>query len=193
VGSARRQEILDAALAIVDDGDLSSLTISRLAAVSGAANGSIYHHFGSRGGVLAALYRESFRRCTAALLPALDDRPAAAVVPDLARRFLDWVVAEPTSARFLYAASTGADLAGEVEEIQRFKAEVFAPVAEWMSGRMAAGELRPLPGWALDPVVMGSAHESARRFLAAPLGFDMPAARELVADATWAIVDPTQR
>lgn len=188
--AGRRQEILDAALALVDGGGLTALTMGRLAAASGASNGSIYHHFGSRAGVLTALYRDSFSRCVAALAVALDDRPAARVVPELAERFLDWVAEHPTRARFLYTASAAPDLSAAADEVQRHKSDVFAPVAAWMTQRAEAGELRRLPVWALDPVVMGPAHECARRFLAAPDAFDLAAARGVVAEATWAMVRP---
>nr|BFE77710.1 hypothetical protein GCM10020093_003110 [Planobispora longispora] len=123
---ATREAVMSAALRIVSEGGLEAMTISRLAEVSGASNGSIYHHFGSRGGVVGALYRESFAELVGAMLPALDDRPAWTVVPDLAGRFLDWVVAEPTRAEFVYRAS----VAGLIEENGKaeFKARVMAPL-----------------------------------------------------------------
>ena len=79
----------------MEDGGLDGLTISNLAQRSGASNGSIYHHFASRAGVVAALYRESFSSCIAELATVLDDRPAAQVVPDLASRYLQWVLPTP--------------------------------------------------------------------------------------------------
>ncbi|MFB9719091.1 TetR/AcrR family transcriptional regulator [Planobispora longispora] len=179
---------MSAALRIVSEGGLEAMTISRLAEVSGASNGSIYHHFGSRGGVVGALYRESFAELVGAMLPALDDRPAWTVVPDLAGRFLDWVVAEPTRAEFVYRAS----VAGLIEENGKaeFKARVMAPLGEWFAARTARGELRPVPLWALDAVVMAPVHECARRYLADPEGFDLKAIRPEVEYAVWAIVRP---
>jgi AcrR family transcriptional regulator len=176
----RRQSLLDAALSLVSEGGLDAVTIAALTERSGMSNGSIYHHFGSRAGVFAQLYADSYARCVTAMLPALDARPASVAVRDLTLRYLDWVTANPSRARFLYAAPDHADPVAKQAE--------FAPVLTWFSDRMAAGELRPIPPWALEPVAMGPAHESVRRFL---LGvFDLKSARELIADAVWSVLSP---
>lgn len=180
MGSTGRRAVLDAALALVDEGGLDAVTISALTARSGVSNGSVYHHFGSRAGVFAVLYGESFAHCVAAMTPALDVGDAERAVRAMVVRYLDWVVGNPGRARFLYAAPLTADPA--------VKAEVFAPVARWFGARMAAGEVRQIPLWALDPVVMGPAHECARRFLAG--GLDLGVAGEFVGDAVWAAVAP---
>lgn len=176
----RRQSLLDAALKLVEEGGLDAVTIAALTERSGMSNGSIYHHFGSRAGVFAQLYADSYGRCVAAMLPALTDGPAGTAVRDLTLRYLDWVAANPSRARFLYAAPGHADPSVKQAE--------FAPVLTWFQKRMAAGELRPVPPWALEPVAMGPAHESVRRFL---LGvFDLHEARDLIADAVWAVLKP---
>lgn len=175
---------------IVASGGLEALTIARLAAESGVSNGSIYHHFGSRGGVLAALYRDSFQRCMSELEEELDDRPARDVVMALACRYLRWVEANQARAQFVYAASIGPDPAGILDDLSAFKAEVFGPIVTWMVERGAKGDLREVPMWALDPIVMGPAHECARRFLAAPDTVDLGVLGEEAATATWAILRP---
>jgi len=175
-----RRAVLDAAFALVDEAGLDAITISALTARSGVSNGSVYHHFGSRAGLFAVLYGESYAQCVGAMVPALAVGGAEPAVRDLVGRYLRWVAANPGRARFLYAAPSTADPA--------VKAAVFEPVARWFATRMAAGELREVPLWALDPVVMGPAHECARRFLAG--GFDLAAATGPVGDAVWAAVAP---
>jgi AcrR family transcriptional regulator len=172
--------VLDAALALVEEGGLDAVTISALTARSGVSNGSVYHHFGSRAGLFAVLYGESFAHCVAAMVPALDVGDAEKAVRAMVARYLDWVVGNPGRARFLYAAPSTADPA--------VKAEVFAPVAHWFAARMAAGEVREVPLWALDPVVMGPAHECARRYLMG--GLDLGVVAELVGASVWAAVSP---
>ncbi|MFS8099553.1 TetR/AcrR family transcriptional regulator [Lentzea alba] len=176
----RRQPLLDAALKLVEEGGLDAVTIAALTERSGMSNGSIYHHFGSRAGVFAQLYADSYARCVAAMLPALDSGSACSCVRALTLNYLDWVASNPSRARFLYAAPDHADPSVKQAE--------FAPVLTWFLARMDAGELRSVPPWALEPVVMGPAHESVRRFL---LGvFDLGEARELIADAVWAVLKP---
>ncbi|MFI9817848.1 TetR/AcrR family transcriptional regulator [Saccharothrix variisporea] len=176
--SRRQQAVVDAALALVDEG--LPVTISALTARSGVSNGSIYHHFGSRDGLFAVLYEESFARCIAAMTPAIELGDTEKVVRGMALRYLDWVAAHPGRAKFLYTEPLSADPAA--------KLATFAPVAEWFAERMAEGSVRAFPLWALDPVVMGPAHECARRFLMGT--FDLAEAREVVADAVWGAVAP---
>ncbi|WP_367137593.1 TetR/AcrR family transcriptional regulator [Saccharothrix sp. HUAS TT1] len=180
MGTTSQRAVLDAALALVEEAGLDGVTISALIARSGVSNGSVYHHFGSRAGLFAVLYGESYAHCVGAVVPALDLDDVEGVVRGVVSRYLEWVAANPGRARFLYAAPSTADPA--------VKAAVFEPVARWFAARMAAGELRRVPLWALDPVVMGPAHECARRFLAG--GFDLAAAAEPVGDAVWAAVAP---
>ncbi|GLY46557.1 TetR/AcrR family transcriptional regulator [Lentzea sp. NBRC 102530] len=178
--SDRRQSLLHAALRLVEEGGLDAVTIAALTERSGMSNGSIYHHFGSRAGVFAQLYADSYSRCVAAMLPALQAPTAAEGVRGLTLSYLDWVMANPSRARFLYAAPDHADPAVKTSE--------FAPVLAWFLDRMASGELRSVPPWTLEPVAMGPAHEAVRRFL---LGvFDLAQAREVVADAVWAVLKP---
>ncbi|MGM1060576.1 TetR/AcrR family transcriptional regulator [Saccharothrix sp. Mg75] len=178
--STSQRAVLDAALDLVAEGGLDAVTISALTARSGVSNGSVYHHFGSRSGLFAVLYRESFEHCVTALLPALEVDDPERAVRALVARYLDWVGANTGRARFLYAAPQTADPV--------VKASVFQPVAAWFAARAGAGEVRAYPSWALDPVVMGPAHECARRHLA--YGFDLGACAELVADAVWGAVAP---
>ncbi|MFT7838923.1 TetR/AcrR family transcriptional regulator [Saccharothrix sp. BKS2] len=180
MGPTSRQAVLDAALELVAEGGLGAVTISALTARSGVSNGSVYHHFGSRAGLFAVLYGESFAHCVDALTPALGAGDAEQAVRAVVARYLGWVVGNPGRARFLYAAPRSADPA--------VKLAAFEPVARWFADRMAAGELRAVPLWALDPVVMGPAHECARRYLLH--GFDLGAAVRLVADAVWGAVAP---
>ncbi|MCC8247362.1 TetR/AcrR family transcriptional regulator [Saccharothrix luteola] len=178
--STGQRAVLDAALALVDEGGLDAVTISALTARSGVSNGSVYHHFGSRAGLFTVLYGESFAHCVAAVAPALDGGDAEKAVRAVVARYLAWVTEHPGRARFLYAAPSTADPA--------VKADVFEPVARWFAARMAAGELREIPLWALDAVVMGPAHECARRHLMGVL--DLAQASDLVGDAVWAAVAP---
>ncbi|WP_433262749.1 TetR/AcrR family transcriptional regulator [Actinosynnema sp. CS-041913] len=174
----RQQAVLNAALALVDAG--LPVTISALTARSGVSNGSIYHHFGSRAGVFEALYGDSFAHCVAAMTPALALGDTEKVVRGVVVRYLDWVAENPGRARFLYAAPLTADPVA--------KAAAFAPIAQWFAARAAEGSVRPFPLWALDPVVMGPAHECARRYLLGVL--DLAEARDPVADAVWGVVAP---
>ena len=56
----RRQDILNAALACAAEGGVDAVTIDGVRARCGASVGSIYHHFGNRDGIVAALFFEIY-------------------------------------------------------------------------------------------------------------------------------------
>ena len=186
----RRQAILDAALQAFASGGLGSVTIGAVSSSAGASVGSIYHHFGDRTGLLAALYTRCFEGCFDPLRAVLRDDPTAEEgIRRLVAAYLQWVAANRLEASFIYAASDPAVLTHQVETVQAYKAVFFAEVATWMMPRVMAGQLRMLPPWAIDPVLMGPAHEWSRRWLH---GLDVPMddAIPVVAESVWRSIAP---
>lgn len=51
-----------------------------------------------------------------------------------------------------------------------FKGEFYGAIMQWMQPHIASGEIIALPPWAYDVIMMGPAHEFARRWLAAGSG-----------------------
>jgi AcrR family transcriptional regulator len=64
---AVRGAVLDAAAALVSEGELSAFSIRNLAQRAGVAPMSIYNHFDGIGGVLEALWIDGFEKLAAAL------------------------------------------------------------------------------------------------------------------------------
>lgn len=183
----RREEILAAALGIVSEGGVPALTVGALKERSGASVGSIYHHFGDRSGVVLALYRRCFDGCFAALRASMEAHrggDAEAALRDLVSTYLGWVARHRVEARFIYETSGGDTLAGHTAEVFAFKGAFYAEVDAWLAPFVASGAIRALPRWAYDPVLMGAAHEFARRWLTG-LPVPMDEAAPIIAEAVW--------
>lgn len=76
---ARHREYLQTALQVATAEGLGAVTMQRLAAEVGAAVGTIYTYFPSKGALVAEVQREAIDRITASYLqlrPAIDDRVA---------------------------------------------------------------------------------------------------------------------
>jgi AcrR family transcriptional regulator len=89
----RKQEILDAALRGFADKGLAGTTVEEVRRRSGASVGSIYHHFGDKEGIAAALYVAAlgdYQEGLLAVLAAADDDPQR-TVEALVRHHLRWV------------------------------------------------------------------------------------------------------
>ena len=67
--------VLDAARAVVLGHGVRATTIAAISAASGAPSGSLYHAFGSRHGVLAAVWRRATRRGQQRWLAAGEEHP----------------------------------------------------------------------------------------------------------------------
>jgi hypothetical protein len=79
---------------------------------------------------------------------------------------LEWVLAHPREARFMYQAMA-LELGGDADgPLARAKAELLAPVVTHLARYIDAGTL---PRWSplvFDLVLLGPSHEACRRYLA---------------------------
>jgi TetR/AcrR family transcriptional regulator, transcriptional repressor of bet genes len=65
----RRAQLMDVALAGLAKGGIQEFTVDRICAAAGVSRGLILHHFGSMGGLLAAVYARLYRETTPDLSP----------------------------------------------------------------------------------------------------------------------------
>ncbi len=68
----RRAQLMDVALAGLAKGGIQEFTVDRICQAAGVSRGLILHHFGSMGGLLAAVYARLYRETT----PNLASLPA---------------------------------------------------------------------------------------------------------------------
>jgi len=187
----RRQQILMATLAQFGDQGLNHTTIAAISQRSGASVGSIYHHFGDREGVLFALYHQCFAACFDELKKAVHAETAAqAGIEALVSTYLGWIGAHPQRGRFMYEASGGDLLGNHHDQIIAFKGDFYSAIMQWMAPFIASGEIIELPSWAYDVIMMGPAHEFARRWLAGMRMMPLSEAQTIIGSAIWRAVQP---
>ncbi len=186
-GSDRRQDILQAALACFGEAGLESLSIDDVRQRCGASVGSIYHHFGSKEGVIAALFFDILHaqsRSLQARLDASDDVRSG--IQALVLGYLDWVVANPLRARFLFQARTvvaGGPRAAELAEHARHRNQALLA---WFAPRQQAGVLADLPCELMPSLVLGPVQSYCRAWLSGSTGLPSPEQyREALATAAW--------
>jgi AcrR family transcriptional regulator len=114
----RRDQLIDATLALAADGDIALVSVQDIAARAGVSEGLLYHYFPTRQAIVAA----AVARAAEALLADLQSAAASGTPRQRLQAaldaYLDHVQAQPTSWRALLAARTGelADLATGVEQ-----------------------------------------------------------------------------
>ena len=186
----RRQDILNAALACAAEGGVDAVTIDGVRARCGASVGSIYHHFGNRDGIVAALFFDIFHDQSRSVQAQLDGADGAeGGVRALVTGYLDWVVAQPERARFLFQARSpvagGPRANGLAQAAQRRNQALLA----WFGPHCASGAVRALPCELLPSLVMGPVQSYCRAWLSGQSGLPSPVTyRDALADAAWRAV-----
>jgi AcrR family transcriptional regulator len=178
----RKQEILDAALRGFAEKGLAGTTVEEVRERSGASIGSIYHHFGDKEGIAAALYAAALRDYQGGLLAALaagDD--AEQTVKALVRHHLRWVAADRDRARFLLSGRPPR-AADEIAELNR---RALRATSTWLDEQVAAGRIRAIPFALFYSVLIGPAQEFCRHWLEGRVHTSMRRAERELAAAAW--------
>lgn len=188
--SDRRSDILQAALACFQDVGIEATSIDMVRQRSQASVGSIYHHFGSKEGIVAALYFDALDAQSRSMARALARaRDARGGVRALVLGYVDWVVHEPDRARYLFRARPLVAQGPEADVLQQRAQERNAALLAWFEPHRAAGALVNLPCTLMPALVLGPAQSYCRAWLNSPE--DMPTPRryrEALADAAWRAV-----
>jgi AcrR family transcriptional regulator len=184
-----RREIFDAALACFNEKGFTATTVEDVRSRSGASVGSIYHHFGGKEQIAAAIYVEALSAYQSGLLALLRrETDAEAGIRGMVRHHLRWVAANRELAAFLVnRRETEIRVAAE-EPLRAANREVFGATGAWYGQHAAAGVVRELPFDLLYSVVIGPAQEYSRHWLAGRSKTSMKQAERLLADTAWSAV-----
>ena len=186
--SATRQRVLDAAAAICAASGANSLSIAGLTDESGVSNGSIYHHFGSRDGVIASLVLDAFSSYQEGLLSLLDEHQedAQGGVESMVRYHLGWMEANPDLAKLLVDQRDHVAEGPEGGRLRDQNRQFFREVKAWLDGRAAAGQIEEVSIDLAHALVFAPAQELSRHWLSGRLKEKPGSHADRLASAAWA-------
>src|SRR4051812_42511020 len=102
---AHKRLVMACALDCFERDGLDAATIEQIRARADSSVGSIYHHFGNKDGLVAALFFAALDDQAALVAPRIAAaRSAREAVEASVRAYLEWVSAQPRFARFVYRA-----------------------------------------------------------------------------------------
>jgi AcrR family transcriptional regulator len=185
--AARKETILEAALACFEELGYDATSIEDIRARSGASIGSIYHHFGRKEVLAAALYVDTLEHYRRGLrLRVNEARSARSLVRGIVQHHLDWAADHPGRARYLVQMRRS-------ESVKEIEPELRASTTSFLREMKAQvekfrDELLKLPMEVLTAVIMGPAQELLRRWVHRPNEIDLRGVRDLIADAAWRAV-----
>jgi AcrR family transcriptional regulator len=188
----RKSSILLAALAVFSEKGIEATTIEDIRQRSQASVGSIYHHFGTKEGIAAALFAHGIDDYWARLIASAEGKPSAErLIHGLIAAHIGWIAEKPELARFLFARRQAVGQAYD-ESIRQRTAEHFKILFEQLKPWFRQGVLRRLPAGLYAPLLMGPAQEYSRQWLGGRIDIEPRAAIRELSQAAWRslAVDP---
>lgn len=187
--SSRREEILRAALECFAQHGVEATTIEMIREASGASVGSLYHHFGSKERIAAGVYLEGLRNFRVIQQDYLDRAEGLeAGIKALVYANVDWIVANPEWARFVFNyRAVLAEAGGEAQYQEELKAGQMQVLA-WFKKMVGPDARLPWPPEVAASLIVGPVHDYARHWLAGRCKVALAELREVFAEAAWRAV-----
>lgn len=164
--SDRHRAIIEAALACFSQHGVEATTIDMIREASGASVGSLYHRFGNKEGIAAEVYMQGLRDFRASLEVRLASvRNLEEAVRAVVDANIDWIVANPEWARFVFNHRM---VLAQADREKAFLEETTASTQKWWSdmlGLPGAEVLATRKNPVYASVLTGVVHDYARHWL----------------------------
>lgn len=166
-GEITRGRILAAALGCFSRHGLQGTTIEMIRDAAGASTGSIYHFFGDREGIAAALYADCLAGSREALLAALAKArgDAAGLIRACVAGHIGWATQHRAEAAFLATARRAGALAKADADIRAGTRAFHGQVGTLFRQAQGAGGLAQMPAEILLAQLIGPAQLWLRLWL----------------------------
>ena len=188
--SESKRQILKCALALFNEHGMESTTIDLIRIHSQSSVGSIYHHFGNKEGVIAALYRSALDDQSKLRTDYLQDaKNLREGIFALVFSYVDWVVANPDWARFIFKARFYLVSSSHGEELTKANASRNAKLKEWLEKHAGSEGLRAYPFELIPSLLIGASENYCRAWLSGRVKQSPEVYRQQLAQAAWLSVE----
>ena len=184
-GAARREALLDAALACFEERGLVRTGIEDIRKAAGASPSSVYHLFQGLPELIAALLERTFvRRYAEVSEKVLKARTARAAVFALVESHLAWVFGNRAEARFMYQA-LALDLDGDHRAELRLTKERLKMQINAHLGKLGIVSDSAAADGMIDVVLLGTTHQACRSWLSSPHAVDENWMKRVLPKLAW--------
>lgn len=184
-----KRHILRSALACFVEEGIDATTIDMIRSRAESSVGSMYHHFGSKEGLLAALYLAALDDQMSLIAPrveASDD--ARSAVGAMIETYLEWVEKESQMARFMFQARHYVAGGPHQEALaERNRVRYKALLTRLVEG-VAAGTVRLLPKEVYASLLVGQSENYCRSWLSGRVKEAPTKYRTIFVEAAWRAV-----
>lgn len=181
-----KRDIFRKALTLFNEQGIEATTIEMIRAECDTSVGAIYHHFGNKEGLVAALF-----------FTALDDqarlrdsylseaKTTQEGVYALVHSYVDWVDSQPEWARFQYHARFSVTKGPFKDELATRNKARNKQLLEWLSASARGDELNGSPAELLLSLIIGQADNYCRAWLSGRVKGGPKVYRDKLAHAAW--------
>lgn len=164
--AALRAHVVETALSSFSERGYGAVSVEMICSAAQVSVGSLYHHFGNKAGVAAAVYAEALRRYHDTLLAVVSRNPnAGAGIRALAQAHHEWVAAESDWACFMVSAGDLAEIQAEAAAHDAANARLAAALTAWARPLMDQGHLVTLDPLVFMAVMFGPSYFHTRASL----------------------------
>lgn len=178
--------ILEKALACFNEQGIEATTIEMIRAACDTSIGAMYHHFGNKEGLVAALFFVALDDQARLRAQYLDDvQTMQQAVHALVYSYVDWVDQYPEWARFLFAArftvARGPHQQALADRNKTGNKQLFLQFAQFSQSQ----ERHDLPAELLPSLIIGAAENYSRAWLSERVVKSPKAYRQQLAETAW--------
>ncbi len=183
---ANKRHILNCALACFDELGLEATTVDTIRQRSNSSIGTIYHHFGNKEGLVAAIYLAALDDQQALITPAMElaDDPKGAIAA-LIKTYMDWVSQQPRLARFMFQARSLVASSHFKGELDARNKQRYGSLLNYLAEGVKKGEIRSLPRETYASLLIGQSENYCRAWLGGRVKGTPAEHAEIFAEAAW--------
>jgi AcrR family transcriptional regulator len=181
-----RQRIIKASLKCFVESGFSEASMHDICRRSGTSCGSIYHHYGSKEQLAAAVLCEGLKDHQSGLLAELNRHTdARAGVFAAVGYYLKWVRDNPEWARFIFQMRQAEFISSAEEEIKERNRATFEQFHRWLKPHVESGVIKKMPKELYLALVMGPCHLFAQTWLSGGGRRHLPRIKKALSESIW--------
>lgn len=191
----KKRQILLAALQCFTEHGIAGATIDMIREASDMSVGSLYHHFGNKDKIAAAVFIQGMREFGDLLrgyLAAVETSdvidPKSKVeqgIKSIVYANVDWIADNPDWARFVFHHRSIVSKADDSNKLAGDMQLFFQQLLTWFKPFVRQGVLRSTSIELLSSLISGPCHDYARHWLAGRYKTPLAEHREEFANAAW--------
>lgn len=183
---ANKRHILNCALECFDEQGLEATTIDTIRQRAGSSIGTIYHHFGNKEGLVAAIFLAALDDQQAQIGPAMGQATdARQAIAALITTYIAWVTEQPKLARFMFQARALVASSSFKNEMDARNKQRYGSLQKHLTEGVEKGEIRSLPRETYASLLIGQSENYCRAWLSGRVKGAPLEHAEVFAEAAW--------